>query len=200
MIAPLDRIELALAQLGAEHEPPAGWEARVLAQIGAAQRRRRPRWTYTAPGLALAAALAILVFRPPGPPEVSGRATEAGAAVALSLDVQVSDRRLARRSQRGERQIGDVVHVTVSGGARRRAVRIYRNEIRLVMRCPGDPACRPSDEALTADFTLSEVGTYTIVALTSSSSLPPLPGSYDADTAAARRAGASLDERELHVR
>jgi predicted DNA-binding protein (UPF0251 family) len=53
------RIEDALAQLGAEHEPPPGWEARVLAATHVT--RRRP-WWYAAGGLAAAvAAQAILI-------------------------------------------------------------------------------------------------------------------------------------------
>ena len=38
-LEPISRIEAALARLGAEHEPPVGWEARVLAATAPPPRR-----------------------------------------------------------------------------------------------------------------------------------------------------------------
>jgi len=37
---PIARLEHALEQLGAEHQPPPGWEARVLAAVEPRPRRR----------------------------------------------------------------------------------------------------------------------------------------------------------------
>lgn len=173
-----ERIEAALARLGAEHEPPVGWEARVMAAVGASRRRW---WLYAAPGVALAAAaaVAVIVLRPP--PE-------------LALNVAVKH---SARYRGDEASAGDTAHIVVSGGKGPRAIWVYHEEVQLVLRCPGDPTCRISDASTEVDVTLSSAGAYTVVALTGGSSLPPLTGSYDADTAAAKDAG--LDVRQYRL-
>ena len=174
-----ERIEAALARLGAEHEPPVGWEARVLAAVGATRRRW---WVYAAPGVALAAAAAValvLLYRPP--PE-------------LALNVDVKHSALYRGN---EATAGDTAHIVVSGGKGPRAIWIYHEEVKLVLRCPDDPRCRVSEAATEVDVTLSSAGAYTVVALTGGSGLPPLIGTYDADTAAAKDAG--LDVRQYRL-
>jgi len=193
--APLERIEAALAQLGAEHEPPAGWEARVLAAVRT-EPARRPWWRIAVPALTLATAAGSAVFvfwprpfaldvvaesparvrgEPPGPLRMRGEGVE-------------------------ERAVRDIVHVAVSGGAGRRAVRVYRNETELVMSCPADPACRVTRDGITVDVTLDKVGDYVIVAIASADALPVMPGTYDRDTAAAIKANATRRERKLHAR
>ena len=63
MTEPIARIEAALERLGAEHEPPADWEARVLAQIGRAPWwRRLIRWRIAIPIAAAAAAAVVIAF------------------------------------------------------------------------------------------------------------------------------------------
>jgi hypothetical protein len=174
-----ERIEAALARLGAEHEPPVGWEARVLAAVGASRRRW---WVYAAPGVVLAAAAAValvVVSRPP--PEL-----------ALNVKVQHS-----ARYRGDEASAGDIAHIVVSGGKGTRAIWVYHEEVQLVLRCPGDPKCRVSDASTEVDVTLSSAGAYTVVALTGGSSLPALTGTYDADTAAAKDAG--LDVRQYRL-
>lgn len=174
-----ERIEAALARLGAEHEPPVGWEARVLASVGASRRRW---WVYAAPGLALAAAaaVALVVVLQPTP--------------ELALNVKVQH---TAKYRGDEASAGDIAHIVVSGGKGTRAIWVYHEEVQLVLRCPDDPRCRVSDASTEADVTLSSAGAYTIVALTGSSKLPALTGTYDADTAAAKDAG--LDVRQYHV-
>jgi hypothetical protein len=175
------RIEAALARLGAEHEPPAGWEARVMAAVGATRRRW---WVYAAPGAALAAAAVValvLVRRPP-------------AVVALNVDVQHS------ALYRGEEATaGDVAHIAVSGGTGPRAIWVYHEEIHLVLRCPGDARCRITEDSTRVDLTLSSAGIYTVVALTGAADLPALTGNYDADTAAAKDAGLEVHQHRLTV-
>jgi hypothetical protein len=175
------RIEAALARLGAEHEPPVGWEARVMAAVGATRRRW---WMYAAPGVALAAAaaVAVVVLRRPPP--------------ALALNVKVKHSALYRGD---EASAGDVAHIVASGGTGPRAIWIYHEEVQLVLRCPGDPRCRVSDASIEVDLTLTSAGTYTMVALTAVSGLPPLTGTYDADTAAAKDAGLDVRQSRLTV-
>lgn len=175
----MQRIEAALAGLGAEHEPPPGWEARVLAAVGATRRRW---WVYAAPGVALAAAaaIALVVLRPPPPP-------------ALALNVEVKH---SARFRGDELNVGDVAHIAVSGGRAARAIWVYREGVQLVLRCPGDATCRISDASTEVDLTLRSVGTYNVVALTGDH-LPTPTGNHGADTAAAL--GAGLDVRQDHL-
>ena len=194
MTAPLERIEAALAQLGAEHEPPVGWEARVLAAIRTEQ-PRRSWWRIAVPALTLATAAGIAVFILWPRPLVLD-------VLAETPRVHGATRGLERMRGEGaeERAVHDVVHVAVSGGAGRRAIRVYRNETEIVMSCPADPACRVSRDGIAVDVALDKVGDYMIVAIASKDALPDMPGTYDADTAAAIKAKATLRQRPLHVR
>jgi hypothetical protein len=177
---PTERIEAALARLGAEHEPPMGWENRVLAAVGARERRRW--WWYAAPVTALAAAAVALVVLP--------------TPQALALNVAVKHSTLYRGDGASA---GDVARITVSGGKGLRAVWIYHEEVQLVLRCPGDARCQVSDASIEVDLPLTSAGTYTVVALTGAEHLPGLVGSYDADTAAAKEAGLDVQEHQLNV-
>ena len=198
MTAPLDRIEAALAQLGAEHEPPAGWEARVLAAVRSEQ-LRRPWWRIAVPALTLATAagIAVLVIRskPPGPLVLE---VVAESLTPVRGEPAGPKRMDAERVE--ERAVHDIVHVAASGGAGQRAIRVYRNETELVMACPGNLACRVSHDGITVDVTLDKVGDYAIVAIASEQALPAMPGTYDADTAAAIKANAAHSKRKLHAR
>lgn len=180
------RIEAALAGLGTEHEPPPGWETRVLAAVGA---HRRRWWTYAAPGVALAAAAAVAVVVLHRPPP----------ALALNVEVQHS-----ARFRGDEAAVGDVAHIAVSGGGRLRAIWVYREDGQLVLQCPGDATCRSShaspdaspDGSMEVDLTLSTAGTYHVVAVTAVDGVR-LTGNYYTDTAAAQDAG--LDVRQYHL-
>lgn len=174
------RIETALAGLGVEHEPPPGWETRVLAAVGA---HRRRWWTYAAPGVALAAAAAIaVVVLHRSPP-------------ALALNVEVKH---SARFRGHEAAVGDVAHIAVSGGARLRAIWVYREDGHLVLQCPGDAACRSSDASIEVDLMLSAAGTYHVVAVTGASGVRPT-GNYYTDTAAAQDAGLDVRQYPLPV-
>ena len=178
---PTDRIEAALAQLGGEHEPPVGWEVRVLAAVGATRRRRW--WWYAAPTAAVAAIAIVLVLVHRPPP-------------VLALNVEVKH---GMRVRGTGASVGDVVQIRVSGGRGQRAIWVYHEDIQVVLRCPGDPTCRLSDASTEVDLTLRSAGAYTVVALTGSARLPPLVGSYDADTAAAEAAGFEVQHSPLTV-
>lgn len=68
------RIRRGIAQLGAEHEPPAGWEERVLSEV-----QRPRRYALTPCRLALAA---LVVYA----------AMSTAAAVVLAVRLQEADR------------------------------------------------------------------------------------------------------------
>jgi len=179
MTEPIARIEAALTRLGAEHEPPVGWQARVLAAT--APRRQRRWWWFAVPGLALAA-LAVVAGIPRDRP--------------LTLAYEIEKKTAVVRG--APANLGDVVHATVTGGQHDRAVWVYRND-QLLVACPGAPQCRSDGAATIADITLTAMGTYTIVALTSSSPLPAPTGSLDADLGKAQGDGATTERRQLTV-
>jgi hypothetical protein len=190
--APVDRagarIEAALSQLGAEHEPPPGWENRVLAAVRD-EPRHRPWWQFAAPAVVVAAAavLLVVVVMPPRPRE-------------LALDLEFDRQPVTRGDQPDERRVGEIVHATASGGGRNRAIWVYRNELALVIACPRDPICRVSGNAVSVDVVLGTVGEYKILALSSDAALPEPRGNYDADAAAAMRADLTTKPHVLHVR
>jgi hypothetical protein len=183
MTEPIARIEAALARLGAEHEPPAGWEARVLA---ATVERKRARWWWLLPIPVAAIAVLGIVLIP---------SSRAPSKPALAIGFKRGE-----AVHRGPSMIvGDVMTVDASGDAAHRALWIYR-DARLVLACPRDPRCRRADDKLIAELPLTSVGSYVIVALASRSSIPLPGGSYDEDVAAAQRAGAKVESDTVDVR
>ena len=185
-LEPLARIEAALSRLGAEHEPPLGWEARVLAAT--ATPHRRAWWWFAAPPLLAAAAAAVIVLLPPGKPS------------ALQLAMEVEKGSTVVRMRGPEPQLGDVVHATATGGGSHRGVWVYHDETELVLQCPAGPHCRHTDDTVIADIALAAIGTYQIVALSSSAALPVPTGRFDEDLAAAARANVTMSRQELTIR
>ena len=183
MTASIIRLEAALARLGAAHEPPWGWQTRVLAAVEAPPRRRG--WWWLALPAAAALALPLVLLRPP-------------PAVPLVLQVAVAS---VGPPQRGSSaHVGDRVQVQATGGDRYRAIWVYRDRRVLVVACPGGPSCGELAGATAAEVTLPTPGTYELVALTSASPIPAPVGAYDADLAAADRAGATLQRDHVTVR
>lgn len=192
MTEPISRIEAALARLGEEHEPPPGWEARVLA-VTALQAQPQPpsvqphpeppaqrRWWWVmVPTMALAAAavLVLVVVRPPTPSQLAlNIAIEqpAGQDHPVQRGVESSIARSAdprpgviHRSTATQNQ---TIHATAVDGGPEHALWIYRNE-KLIIRCPGSAECRGADEAV---FRLELTGVYQVVALSSRSALPTI--------------------------
>jgi hypothetical protein len=177
----IDRLEAALARLGAEHEPPRGWEARVLAAVGVPSRRR---WWFAIPAMAVMAAIAIVLTIPHARPEDP-------------FAIQVSVVSVGPTVRGSSAHAGDRVHASATGGGRHRAIWVYRNDRELVLACPGGPSCGSTLGATTAELTLPSVGSYLFVAVTSASPIPAPSGSYDADRAAAEQAGAQIQRSKL---
>jgi hypothetical protein len=182
----ISRIETALSRLGAEHEPPVGWEARVLAAT--APPRRRAWWWFAMPALLAAAAAAAIVLRPPTKPS------------ALQLAMVVQKGSAVVRMLGPEPQLGDVVHATATGGGQYRGVWVYHNETTLLLQCPGSAHCRHDDDTVTADLAIDAIGTYQIVALSSTAALPVPTGRFDDDVATAVRANVTVSRQELTIR
>jgi hypothetical protein len=185
MTEPITRIEAALSRLGHDHQPPAGWEARVLAAT--APPRQKPWWLFATSALAFAGVAVI----------VAHHVTSAEQVAAFTVD---APRDTGGTAVRGESpHLGDVVHATARGGGGYRAVWVYHHD-ELVAACPGDPACRFDADQTIADVALRSIGSYRIVALSSSVPVAPPRGTYDTDVANARGAGAVVRSQELVVR
>ena len=182
---PIARIEAALSQLGADHEPPAGWEVRVLAQTARMSRwRRLLRWRIAIPiaaGAAAALALALTWLRPR----------------ELGLELAYRDGGAVFRG--GSHVVGEILRATASGGQGHRAVWVYCED-RLVVACPGGRGCLSSGDATIAELALQTPGNYMIVALTASVPLATSDGTFDGDVAAALQAGATVTKRDVDVR
>jgi hypothetical protein len=175
----IERIETALADAGAGHEPPRGWEARVLAAVEARPRRTIARWWLLVP--ALAAAAVVLFFAWPRTP------VPANSQLALAITVERGGPLVRGTSA----HVGDTLRATATGGGANRAVWIYRDDRELVASCAGDEPCA---------FTVATRGDYSIVALASAAPLPAPRGSLDGDVAAAARSGAQYRIEPVAVR
>ena len=184
MTEPIARIEAALSQLGREHEPPAGWEVRVLAAT--TMPRRRPWWLFSTSAIA-AAAVVVLCAR------IFPRPALTALAVELPFD------RTGPAARGDTPNVGDIVHATARGGAGFRAVWVYRRNT-LVAACPGGAHCRSERDATIADVELRSIGLYRIVALSSAVPVPPPRGTFDSDVASAQEAGAAYELKELVLR
>jgi len=182
MTEPIARIEAALKRLGEEHEPPVGWEARVLAAT--ATPKARPWWWFAFPVVALAVIAIVIAWH-----------SMRDQPLQLALNVEKGP--VAVRGDSAH--VGDIVHATATGGGRYRSVWVYREE-HLVVACPGAPQCRRDGKATIADLVLDTAGEYTIVALTSSSPVPAPAGQLDADVGKAAEMGVHQESKTLKVR
>ena len=179
-----------IAALGAEDQPPVGWQARVWKRLDQGrerldQRRERRRswwpgqrgWLVPA-GVAAAALAALLLIRPPEPRPPS-------------LRVEVQAGTTVRRG--GEAQPGDLLRLTAAtGGARHAELRVYRNDTELVLRCSTDRPCSRQGDELRAAVLLDAVGRYQPLLMRAEKPLPSPVSDLEKDTTAALAAGADV--------
>jgi hypothetical protein len=191
----IERIEAALARLGEEHEPPVGWEARVLA--AAAPPRKRPWWVFAA-GPALVAAIAIVMIALPRKPS---------RALEVAIDVRKSP--IVVRGEPGDGELdphdrtahlGDTVVIRASAGAKLVALWIYHDEHELVLQCPGQPGCKAITDGVAADLPIARIGGYQIVVVAAETALAAPTGNYDADVARAENVNAVVSQYKVTVR
>lgn len=218
------RIQRALGELGAEHDPPSGWEARVLAAIAeqrigdqlaqlgedlvpppgwedrvlAATRAssRRRAWWLAMPAVAAAAAVLLLWIVPrSGQPLVRPTVVASGAPPAGAPP----ERRL-----RGKDIVhGDTMTVVARSRAAYRALWIYQSD-RLVLRCPAPedhrntPQCQDDDDALVGTVPDAKIGRYIAIAVASNTPIREPQGNRDQDVAALD-ASAKVERTEIPV-
>lgn len=182
--ATYEQLGTEIAALGAEDEPPMGWQARVWERLDQRRERRRPRWLgwsgWLVPaGVAAAASLAALfLIHPPEPRPPS-------------LRVEVQAGTTVRRG--GEAQPGDLLQLTAAtGGSRQAELRVYRNDTELVLRCSTDRPCSRRGDKVRATVLLDAVGRYQPLLMRSESPLPPPVSDLEKDTSAALAAGADV--------
>jgi hypothetical protein len=181
------RLKGALAEAGSNLRPRVGWEDRVWTAV---QKRGQRSVTVRMPYLRWAAAAALAVAlgtpllwklqQPPSP----GTAT-------MSVEVH---RESALDLRGAEAQPGDrLVLEAGTGGASFSEMRLYFNDRDLILRCSEEPPCERSGDQLRAATTMSSVGRYQALFLSSSSPIPAPSGEgLDVDAGRARGAGASL--------
>ena len=105
------------------------------------RRRRYRRFALLAFG-ALAIGLGFLSFRGPAP------APAAAVSISAALD------RPLRKD--GSAPLGSVWHIRFEG----RELRVYRNALGVVHRCPGSPGCTKSERGGALDLPLAAAGEY----------------------------------------
>ena len=195
MSDPMVRMEAALQRLGAEYEPPPGWDTRVLTVIGQWHPWyhwwRRWHWWIAIPIGALCP-IVLLVWLA-APTLRMQETSEPTVAISVRRETVGSVTRGSSAST------GDRVHVTATSGDRYRAIWVYHDDRELVAVCPAGPSCNGARDTVTADVTLQIVGSYTFLAVASSSPLPEPSGSLDLDQAAAVKAGATTRMEQLKV-
>jgi len=187
-----ERIEQAIARLGADREPPPGWQARVLAEVAIRGRGRgRVRWWHlVVPALSAATVGFVLV---------AWLATSSAKAT-----VELSIRRIsARQVVRGGEDflLGDRLEVRASCGGTRCSFRAYRDD-RLLLACPGDPGCRVADGASSAEVGLDHLGGYLVVAFPASAAsiVEDAGGTLDGDLSRLRAADVVVRQWSFLVR
>lgn len=179
-----ERLRAGIAALGAEHEPPPGWQARVWERIEERKERRRrhrPWLLWMVPAVAGAAAVLIVLFllrpSPEAPP---------------SLVAQIESGDTVRRGE--EAQPGDLLRLSAAtGDAPYAELRVYRNDAEMVLRCSTESPCTRQGSSLTATLALEGVGRYTPLLLHSEKPLPEGGGDLDTDTREALDAGAEIE-------
>lgn len=182
MSDPSTRLEHAIEQLGADVEPPPGWEARVLAAVEPRRRSWLARGWLAIPAVAAIALAAVLLSRSP---------QRAPQPLALSAELVDGSQVMRGRS---------ALRASARGGEGHRAIWIYRDGHELMAACPGHPACQSSGDALSIVLDRAPIGSYQVIALSSAAALPAATGVPDRDLAAAIDAGASWKLQELEVR
>lgn len=190
MTEPRTRLEQALTELGREHQPPDGWEARVLA----ATRQPPPRrwWWWMLPLVAVAAVFAMWLAIDDGHDDRSLGSLE---LIGPTFDKPGTVVRAVSSPH-----AGDIAHVQAIGGLGYRAIWIYRDD-QLVLACPGWEGqgwCRAERGATVSDVPLG-AGHYEILVLSWGAPLPPSTGSLDRDLSWVMAAGVATRERSLTI-
>lgn len=183
--APYEALVGRLREADDEQEPPAGWEDRAVARWRGGRRRR---WIQVAAGAAAGMGLAaVLLLRCTVSPE-------GGFSVAV-----VDESGQVRRSE-GVPTVGDTLRARTPAGETVRML-LYLGTKRIAS-CPGSAACREENGELVLEWPLVEGGDYQVLVISTEAGVAKLElpsGMLDVDLAAAREAGARIEDHKLRV-
>jgi hypothetical protein len=194
-LAAHERLQRELSSLE-PHEPRAGWEGRVWAQIDRpVPTRARTPWRPLAVASLAAAATIVLLLRSAVPPVSSPglviQVEEGQGRRGASAPLLPTPALRSVESLTGPLPLGSRLVVSASTGTARFAeLRVYRNEADLIVQTTLSAGCaEPRDVRVV--LLLDAVGRYRTALLTSNHSLPAPAGSVDADYAT-RPAGVEM--------
>jgi hypothetical protein len=173
-----ERLRGQLSSLSETDEPPPDWQARVWERIEH-RKRRRPLWPWWVAPMGVAALAALfLIWTPAQQPPGLRIAVEAGGTV--------------RRG--AEAHPGDLLRLAGSaGGARYSELRVYRNDLDLILRCSTEAPCSTRRGELRAAVVLDGIGRYQPLLLYSDQPLPRSASDLESDTSAALASGAEIE-------
>lgn len=190
----IQRIEAELAKLDAQLAAPAGWQARVLAEVATTEERpgRRPWWWLALPavGAVAAAAVALVLLR-----GSADQSPEIAMVVEPDGTIMRSPQEPLPTGWTSSVPAGKTVTFAAGGDGTHHALWIYYKERRLILACPGGPGCSSMDTSVTATIKLNRLGSYQIVAWSSDAPIPIPTDDYDASVATAHEAGAKQDPK-----
>ena len=195
--AAYEQLQQQIANVAVDEEAPVGWQRQVwdtLEARSSARRsptRRAPRWIWPmlpAAGLAVAILGVLLVRLPPS-----------ASDIALQVELTAGSN-AARRGD--DAHPGDELTLRARvGDARHAELRVYRDDVELLLRCSTEPPCQRHAEVLEATFELPSIGSYHTLLLVAEHSLPEPSTSFDEDVGMALDTGARIEPgREIHVR
>lgn len=200
MSDPIERIEAALAKLGNEYEPPAGWEDRVLAATRAPVAKpayMRRMFLIVPPVLALASVMVwLFLFH-------TSSETEPAFAVALRIDRKTVMRGAGSGGAIGGASTGSGGDVAYASGTGRghRVLRVYHRD-NLVLACvatpdgtvlqevsppaaEGNTRCMGTRDTLAVSWVLQGTGDYKLLGLASlDKPIPPTLHNFNRDQGA----------------
>lgn len=178
------RLGEEIASLGESLEPSADWQARTFARIekrATGRRRSRLRgWFQAGLGTAAAAALVVVLVQRFEPPAPEGLEWIVGKGSESLRSLEAAP--------------GDPLRVRAPAARTHVELRIYRDDLELLVQCSTEPPCQRSRGRIEASFQIPGPGTYQVLWLSSEQPLPaPTSEGLDADAESALAAGARIE-------
>ena len=166
------------------------WEQAVFAKIAARETSgaRRSRWWLSLSAAGIAVLFVVVLSLRSSPPEGDPRPI-------LAVRFQAGADRLRTE---GQPTVGSSLLIEVAAIREPNAeLRVYRDDVGLVLRCSTASPCRRRGDKLEARWTIPAIGRYRVMVAAGAAALPQPSGSYDQDAAALTAAGGHWKLEEL---